>query len=415
MTLPLELHIPVDRRRERWLVLALAGLTDTLAIAAPGMSLSVLFKEISGDLSLSLVQVGVIWGIGALPTILTSLLSGAINDRFGPKRVMFWGTILVSLSGGLRGLADSFTGLAASVILTGLLAPLVIMSGIKMCGVWFPIRQLGLANGILSLGMALGFLLGSLLSATVLSPWLGGWRNVMFFYAGLGFLVGLPWLLTPAAPEASRQLGQKAVSISMRQAVKHVFRLDTIWRYGLALMGYNGCVQGALGYIPLYLRGSGWSPARADGALSMFHMTSMLFVLPLAQLSDRLGKRKNLLLVLGLMMASGIGWLSAARGWNVWAAVILAGMVRDGFMAVYMTSIVETEGIGPTYAGTATGFTLIFSSLGSLLAPPIGNRLAEISPGLPFVFWSALAILGMVSLASIKIRTFNTGAKGQTE
>jgi hypothetical protein len=67
--------------------------------------------------------------------------------------------------------------------------------------------------------------------------------------------------------------------------------------------------------------------------------------------------------------------------------------------------IVETKGIGPIYAGTATGLVMVFSGLGNLLAPPIGNSLAEMTPGLPFVFWSVLAVVGSFGLYAAKEET----------
>ena len=82
----------------------------------------------------------------------------------------------------------------------GLIPPIINMSGMKNCGLWFPNRQLGLANGVLAMGMALGFLIGTFLSATVLSPWLGGWRNVMFFFGGIAVLLSIPWLFSPEPP-----------------------------------------------------------------------------------------------------------------------------------------------------------------------------------------------------------------------
>jgi len=72
----------------RWYVLALATVTGTLAVAMQNMCLPVLFEEIAGDLGLSLVQIGLIWGIGAMASIPTSLVGGAIGDRFGARRTL---------------------------------------------------------------------------------------------------------------------------------------------------------------------------------------------------------------------------------------------------------------------------------------------------------------------------------------
>jgi MFS family permease len=118
--------------------------------------------------------------------------------------------------------------------------------------------------------------------------------------------------------------------------------------------------------------------------------------------SDRLGSRKKVLAVAAFMIAMGVGLLSVVDGVMVWIAVIMAGMVRDGFMAVFLTMIIETEGIGAAYAGTASGLVLVFSGLGNLLAPPLGNSLAELSPGLPFIFWAILTVIGFLGIYAAK-------------
>ena len=86
----------------------------------------------------------------------------------------------------------------------------------------------------------------------------------------------------------------------------------------------------------------------------------------------------------------------------VWVAVVLAGMVRDGFMAVLMTLIIELKGIGVLFAGTATGMILGFSMFGGVIAPPLGNSLARFDPSLPFLFWSAMAAMGLVGLSLVR-------------
>jgi sugar phosphate permease len=106
------------------------------------------------------------------------------------------GCLLAGLFGILRGISNGFVALAAGMFLIGMVTPLVPLNTLKVCGQWFSRRQWGLASGVLSMGMALGFLLGSLFSATVLSPWLGGWRNVLYFYSGIALLLSIPWAFT---------------------------------------------------------------------------------------------------------------------------------------------------------------------------------------------------------------------------
>jgi hypothetical protein len=64
-------------------------------------------------------------------------------------------------------------------------------------------------------------------------------------------------------------------------------------------------------------------------------------------------------------------------------AGLMAGFVRDAFMAIYITMVIETDGVGSMYAGTATGLTLAISGIGNFIAPPLGNSLAVLWPGAP--------------------------------
>jgi NNP family nitrate/nitrite transporter-like MFS transporter len=388
----------------RWYILILAALTATLAVAMQNMCLPVLFKEIAEDLGLSLVQIGLIWGIGALAGIFTGLVGGAIGDRFGARRTLSVSCVLVGLAGALRGLSNDLVTLGATVLLFGLMTPMIMMNLIKTCGIWFSQRQLGLANGVVALGMALGFVVSSMISATLMSPWLGGWRSVLFVYGAIAISISVPWYLSRPAPNAIEGPAGETSPRSLRQTVSHVVRIRDVWLLGIALLGIGGCIQGTLGYLPLYLRGLGWSEAAADRALATFHGASLVFVIPIALWSDRLGSRKPVLMVAALMIIAGVGLLSFVGGMMIWVAVGMAGHVRDGFMGVFTTMILETEGVGATYAITATGLVMVFPGLGGLVAPPLGNSLVGIAPGLPFAFWAALAAMGCLGLLQVRGR-----------
>lgn len=384
----------------RWYILILAALTMALIVAVPTMCLSVLFDDISADLNLSRVQIGVIWGIAALPGALMALVGGSIGDRFGPKRILIAACLLSGVTGALRGLSQNFVMLLASGFLFGLMAALVPMNAFKTCGIWFPRHQLGLANGVISMGMALGFTLSSMISATVLAPWLGSWRYVLVFYGGLAMLLSVPWMLTRPAPVDL--VSVNAPRPSLRTTLAHVTQIRSIWLLGWAILGIGGGIQSMLGYLPLYLRDIGWAAARADSVAGSFHLASLFLVIPIGLWSDRLGSRRTVLIAAAIMVVTGIGLLSVVEGTLVWGAVIMAGMVRDGFMGVFYTMVIEIEGIGPVYAGTATGFVIIFSRLGGVIAPPLGNSLASVSPSLPFVFWAGMAFAGLLSIAAVK-------------
>ncbi len=383
----------------KWAVLTLVVITSIISVGMPSMAMTVLSKEISAELNLDLVQVGVVWGAASLPAIITCLVGGMIGDQFGPKKVLTFSVLLMGLVGAARGLATSYFTLVLIVILFGALLPFVTINIMKIIGQLFSTKQLGLANGLNCMGMAAGFLLGSFLSASVLSPLVGGWRNVLIIYGAAGALLCIPWFFVPT-PELAGQAENQ--HLPMQKSVLHVVRMKNMWLLGFLLFGFSGCVQGMLGYIPLYLRGLGWQGSQADGAVSLFHLVSLFFVVPITILSDRLGSRKKLLAGAIIMLMLGAGLLSFVRGDWIWLAIILAGLIRDGSMALIFTLTIETEGIGPIYAGTATGFISAISYIGQFIEPPLGNSLAAFRAGAPFLLWAGSAAMALILLGLIR-------------
>ncbi|MFC1871314.1 nitrate/nitrite transporter [Chloroflexota bacterium] len=279
-------------RNNKWYVLILGALACALAVLMPEMCMPVLFKEISDEMGLSLVQVGAIWGMVPLGSIIFLLVGGVLCDRFGVKRTVTMACLLGGIAGAMRGLSNGFVSLVVLSCVFGIITSIIPLAVTKANQVLFTNRQMGLANGVIRAGAGIGAAIGSMISASVLSPWLGGWRNVLFFYGAIAVLIGIIWLLT--VKETRREETKDSQStVPFREGISHVLSIKAIWLLGFTLFAYAGGVQGIAGYLPLYLRESGWQPIQADGVFTVYNLAATAGVIPLALLSDRLGKRKN--------------------------------------------------------------------------------------------------------------------------
>ena len=385
----------------RWYVLSLAALTFTFVCAAPIVCMSVLFKEISDDLGLSLVQVGTIWGMPNFAALFVVFLGGLMADRFGARRVLGTACLLAGLAGAMRGLTGDFISLAVVTFFVGLSTWIIPASVFKTTATWFSGRRLVVANGVVSTGMGLGFTVGAMISATVLSPLLGGWENVLFLYGGVSFMVGLLWFFTVRESEQPGSAGSGG-GVPLRQSIANVFPNRAIWLIGLTLLGYAACVQGMIGYLPTYLRDMGWTAASADGTLAAFNGISTLGAIPLALLSQKLGLRKVILFPVLFITMVGIALLPVVNDAMVWVLMIMVGVARDGFFAICLTMSTETKGIGVLYAGTAMGLAQTIVNVGNVISPPLGNSLAGADPGFPFFLWAAFGLLGLVVFCFVR-------------
>lgn len=384
--------------------MTLTMLTYAVIVGTERMCMPVLFKEISSDLGLSMMAIGMIWGMDPLAGVFVGLPGGLLADRFGVKRTLVVICTLCGVFGAMRGLSNNFAGMAATMFLFGIAVAMVPSIVPKVTAVWFSGRSLGLTNALISVAWAIGAMTATMFSATVLSPLLGGWRNVLFLFGAPGIIIGLLWLTTGREPHGSELPSTPVSEIPFRQALSHVVRIKDVWIIGLIALAQWGANTGLMGYLPLYLRDIGWTPTQADGALTVLTGVSCIGVVPMVLLSDRLGARKGVLIFSSIVMIISVGLLPFAHGLTIWILIIIGSLVRMGASALFNILILEIKGVGGTYGGTAVGLMSAMGMFGAFFAPPLGNRLADIDLGLPFIFWALLPALALIGFFFIKER-----------
>jgi CP family cyanate transporter-like MFS transporter len=393
----------------RWYILALITAIGTFVASIQQSCLPVLFKEISDDLSLDLVQIGTIWGIGYLAGVFVCIIAGLLIDRFGAKLVLSVFCVLTGITGALRGLSDSYLILATTVLISGIFRMIVPVTIMQTVGIWFKGKNLGVAMGISTMGVGLGLTLGPMISSTILSPFLGGWRNVMYFYGAIAVFMGILWILFGREPDYADSNYANSNKVPLRQALPKLIRNKGLWLIGLMLLFRGGSIMSVAGYLPLYLRGQGWEAASADGILAAFFAISALCAVPLSFLSDRLGLRKPILYLALSVALVCISLIPVVEGGMIWFLILFTGVFIDGFMSVIIAMLLESEGIVSIHSGTVLGIVFTLMHLGYVVSPPLGNSLANPNnPGIPFFFWASFSVPALIMMILIK----ETGLRG---
>jgi phosphatidylglycerophosphate synthase len=103
-----------------------------------------------------------------------------------------------------------------------------------------------------------------------------------------------------------------------------------------------------------------------------------------------------------LVAIVSLGLLPVTPASLIWVLIALSGMFMDGFMALSMTMLIETKGVGIEYSGMALGIVFTVAQVGSLVAPPLGNAFADINAGLPFTVWAVLSAAALISFVFVK-------------
>jgi nitrate/nitrite transporter NarK len=357
--------------------------------------LPVLFKEISTDLNLSTVSLGAIWGMDPLAGIFVGLPAGLLVDRFGIKRTLTVVSILGGIFCALRGFSTNFLTMAASMFLFGAMAAMTPTIVPKVTTIWFESRRLGLTNALINVSSSVGAMAATMTSATVLSPALGGWRNVLFLLGAPMIIIGLLWLFTGREPSKSERQEITTNRVPFREAISRVTHSKEVWILALISMLLWGANMGFQGYLPLYLRNIGWTTISADGAFTAYNAAFMAGVIPMVLIANRLKAHKGVLFFSMAVTAVIFALVPLLNGTGVWVVIIAGNFLRSGTFAITNVLIFSIAGIGSTYGGTAMGLASSIGMMGGFLSPPLGNSLAGISAGAPFFFWAGLAALSL--------------------
>ncbi len=349
-----------------------------------------MFGIISEELGLSLVEIGGIWGMVGFSGVFFAIIGGTIGDRLGARNMLFLICLFSGIFGLLRAFATDFVSLLLFSMLYGFAQGSVPVMVFKAMRQWIPGKNLGMASGIISAGFAGGLMLGPLLSTSVILPALGGWRQVLVLYGLLAIAISVLWLLLhPAGRHAE---GEDGGAVSVLAGLRAAARIRNLWLMGIGGLGIGACFSGFSGYLPTYLKAVGWAPLDADRALSLFFLASLVCVVPISTLSDRLRIRRGFLVALALLLGLGVGALGLVAGALVLLVAVVTGSSFDSVMALQQTSVMEVEGVDNSLSGSALGMVTTIRNLGIAFAPPLGNSLAIYSAGLPFLFWGACGV-----------------------
>ena len=175
----------------RWLVLFgiwLVYFCFGLSVA----SLAPLVQVIELDLSIEHALMGTILGAWPIVYIASSLPCGALLDRYGTSNMLVASTLIIALAIALRGFAETYFDLLFTMVLFGLVAPIISTGAPKVISIWFTGKERGLGTGVYFTGNALGGITALALSNSFLLPMVGNnWRYIFFIYACLIILARL--------------------------------------------------------------------------------------------------------------------------------------------------------------------------------------------------------------------------------
>lgn len=377
----------------RWVMLAVLT-TARLAMGFQFQSIGSTAPFLVEDLGIDYASVGFLIGLYMAPGVVLAFPAGLLGRRFGDKRVVVIGLLLMFLGGFLAGVADNYEVVVAGRFLSGIGAVLLSVLLTKMATDWFAERELVLAIAILlnSWPIGIGLALVTLGPLAETSSW-----SVSFYATAAAAVVGLLLMATlyqsPEVEEAADADGTKITALSIRE-VGLVSLAGVVWAL------YNVAVAILPGFAPSFLIGRGASIAEAGFIIGLYTWFFVASVQIGGMLAQKFG-RSNTIMVVGLTIFGAGFLLLPLVSSPLWVVVVMGifGGAPAGPIVALPGQILAPMNRAP---GLGLFSTWYFAVLATLL--PLAGWFQDITgdAGAPLYFGGLVVLASLPFLALLR-------------
>ncbi len=373
-------EVAPSERGQRWVMLA--GLW--LAYASFGLvsgGIPPLVGRVSSDLNLSRSAMGSVMGAWPLVYIAVSVPAGALIDRFGLRRSLAVGIILVALSGILRAVAVNYATMFLAVAIFGVGGPFISIGAPKLISVWFNRKDRGLAMGIYMTASNTGRILALATANSVLMPlYRSSWRLTMATYAGVALLSAFLWWFMARDLEQSSDSAKgsgKDLAASMK-VFPMLLRIGVVRIVLVITVGSFFFSHGFNNWLPEILRTGGMTAAQAGfwAILPIVVGIATTLVVPMVAKPGR-----RIPMLVSIFMAAAVAALMVATttGAPLTLGLILQGAASRGVMPVIMLILMDAPQVGPERMGAAGGLYFTAGEVGGVLGPLLLGVAADLT------------------------------------
>ncbi len=382
----------------QWRVLILLGFSVFISYIDRS-NLSIAAPMLKDQLNLSASQLGILLSSFFWTYASLQLFSGWLVDRLNVNWVFAGGFFLWSVATIGIGLVHGFVLLLTLRLLLGIGESIAYPSYSKIIALHYREEHRGIANAIVSAGLALGPGFGILAGGLLIVRF--GWRS---FFIVLG-LLSLSWLLPWITwmPDAKAAIHVDRVAAPSFAAL---LRQRSAWGTCVAMFGHNYVNYFLLTWLPFYLvrerHFSMYSMAKIGGAA---YIMGACLAVTTGWVSDRLIRsgstptRVRKTIVAGGLAGAGILLLLCAISTpSLSIAFLMLGIGLQSMSSSNIWAITQTLA-GPYAAGRWTGMQNFVGNLSGIVAPALTGFVLDRTGHFywPFAILSVVALLGSLS------------------
>ena len=381
----------------RWSVLAvLFFIRATMAVQF--QSVAAVAPLLSAGFGVGLADIGILVGLYFVPGVLLALPGGAIGQRFGDKKTVLLGLVLMIAGSLIMASSSSWSGQISGRLMAGIGGVIMNVLMTKMVADWFTGKEISTAMAIFVNSWPIGIAISLLMLPPigVVYGASGAYLAVAALIAvGLGLLVG-----SYSARADSTRAGRSNGRLGFHAAMA-VFCAGSIW--GLFNIGFTMI----FGFGPSMLVERGWSITAAGSAVSIVLWLTVLTATIGGVLADRTGYHNTLMVSCFFVFA--ILLALASRTEAIIAILISLGMscgLATGPILSLPARVLE-----PETRAIGMGVFFSISYVGLVLGPVLGGKYATWAGNAGAAFDFGAAALLICPTILWVFQRFQSGAK----
>jgi MFS family permease len=333
--------------------------------------------------------------------------SGWLGDTMGPRKVLtrivlWWSAFTVA-----TGLVWSYLSILIARFLFGAGEAGAFPNMSRSLARWFPVRERGMAHGVIFMGSRLGGAVTPLLVGPLIG--VAGWRQAFWIFGSLGVVWCLFWWkwfrddpsdhpdVTPQELALIREGGTEAKA---HLAVESLLDVNLL-RICLMYFCFGYCLYFYLTWLPTYLRdGRGFTSTAMNAIHTVVLLSAAAASIFGGQLTDRLTKRY------GLRVGRAIGVVAMPLSAVALAVAALTGSAEIAAGAMVVAASAGDLCLSPSWAmchdvggdasGTVTAVMNTFGNIGGALSPLVVGYAVQWwgSWAIPLLVAAGVALLG---------------------
>jgi MFS family permease len=335
--------------------------------------------SIAADFGITRSSVGPLLSASLVGILVGSTQIAPLGDRFGRKRIL----VLASAAFGVLSLVAAMAGSTGQLIvlrfLIGVGLGAVMPNALALAGEQFSRQRQASMIGLVGIGISLGGVVAGVTAARVLPPY--GWRGLFTVGGILPLLIAIIIALAmPESPAVYEGRTLPSVEATQRGSVKAILqpamRAMTIMIW-LVFIGTTLTFYLLAGWIPLLMKGSGWSIAGAAWVTTAFHMGGVIGGVCASLALARGGWSTATVFIGGATLTMVILAFAQPGPIATVVFIIAAGFCTTGTLNAINGA---TGGAYPPHLrSTGLGWALGTGRIGSILGPLVGSVAALVN------------------------------------